>query len=128
MRVLFADSDELFLEIVQAYFLKCGHTLMIASDGLECCAVLRDFQPDAIVLDCEILWSEGVMGKLGSDPSLFRIPTILVADDESMKDSWIHSNVQCVAWLRKPFGLECLLEKLESAFGAERSEQQIEND
>ncbi len=121
MRVLFADSDVLFLEIVQAYFLKCGHTLMTASDGLECCAVLRDFQPDVIVLDCEILWSEGVMGKLGSDPALYRIPTILVADDESMKNSLIHSNVKCVAWLRKPFGLDCLLEKIESTIGVERT-------
>ncbi len=121
MRVLFADSDELFLEIVQAYFLKCGHTLMTASDGLECCGVLRDFHPDAIVLDCEILWSEGVMVKLGSDPVLSGIPTILVADDESMKDSLIHPNMQCVAWLRKPFGLDCLMEKLESPTGVERT-------
>jgi DNA-binding response OmpR family regulator len=124
MRVLFADSDELFLEIVQAYFLKCGHTMMTASDGLECCAVLRDFQPDAIVLDCEILWCEGVMGKLGSDPVLSHIPTILVADDESIKNSLIDSKLQCVAWLRKPYGLECLLEKLEFVIGAERTAEQ----
>jgi len=54
MRVLIAESDEALLTIMQAYQQRFGYQVAIASDSLECKAILRDFAPDVLVLDCEL--------------------------------------------------------------------------
>jgi DNA-binding response OmpR family regulator len=56
MRVLIAGSDAEFLEVVQSYLARHGHEGKIATDGLECIAMLRDVRPDVLVLESDLLW------------------------------------------------------------------------
>ena len=51
MRVLIADGDREFLELERRFLSQCGYDVLIASDGLDCVSVLRDFSPDVVVLD-----------------------------------------------------------------------------
>jgi len=62
-----AESDEAFLTIIQAYLQRFGLEVAIASDSLECRAILRDFAPDVLVLDCELLWAKGVVAEMAND-------------------------------------------------------------
>jgi CheY-like chemotaxis protein len=120
MRILIADGDEPFLDILQAYLWSRGHETETATDGLKCHARLREFRPDVLVLDRELLWggSDGVLAVMRDDPLKRAIPVILVADSADNLDDSPHQSV--VAWLRKPYRLSDLLGQIESDCGPER--------
>jgi CheY-like chemotaxis protein len=120
MRILIADDDEAFLEILQSYLWDRGHEAEIASDGLECITILRDFAPDVLLLERDLLWggSDGVLAQMRDDPLIPRIPVILMTDSPEEFDAL--TNPIVVALLRKPFRLSDLLEQIASAVHAER--------
>lgn len=51
MRVLIADSNQLFSEVYQQYLRKYGFQVFTANDALTCLATLRELHPDTLVLD-----------------------------------------------------------------------------
>lgn len=114
MQVLIADGDWEFLELERRFLSQCGHDVLIASDGLECIKFLRDFNPDVVVMDSELLWggADGVIALMLEDSRLSQTPVILVADVDpraSYKDivEWM-----VVGWLRKPFGMNEFLAQI----------------
>lgn len=115
MRVLLADTDEVHLEIVQSFLWDRGHEAEIAADGLECISILREFAPDVLVLDRDLLWggSEGVLATLQREPLLPEIPVILTAE-AGFDDSWIGLSPLPVARLAKPYRLGDLLGHIEA--------------
>jgi CheY-like chemotaxis protein len=115
VRVLLADADEPFLEIMQSYLWDCGHEAEIAADGLECITILREFVPDVLVLDGELLWGgcDGVVEHMRDNHLLCRIPIILIAD--TVREFYRPAYAQVSARLRKPFRLSDLLDQLVSA-------------
>ena len=116
MRVLFAGGDTGFLELEQRFLSHCGHNAMIAHDGLECASALRDFIPDVVVIDCELLWggSEGVIALMLEDPRLSQTPVILIADDDPRETYEDMMEWMTVGWIRKPYGMSELLTQLTS--------------
>jgi|GEM_PF-1352359 len=116
MRVLIAESDEAFLTIMQAYLQRFGHQVAISSDGLKCKAILRDFAPDVLVLDCELLWAEGVAAEMANNPVLQTVPAIHVSDQNPTEPSPTAIEFPVAAWLRKPFGLADLRDQIESVY------------
>jgi DNA-binding response OmpR family regulator len=112
MRVLIADTDDEFLEILQSFLRGRGHAVEIAGDGLECLTMLREFAPDMLVLDRDLLWGggDGVMAYMREDPSLAGVPVVFVADeDASDKPAGFYSR-----WLQRPFRLSDLLARINS--------------
>ena len=114
MLVLIADGDREFLELEQRFLSQCGHDVLIASDGLECASVLRDFSPDVVVLDCEILWggSDGIVALMLEDPRLSQTPVILVADVDPRAPYQDIVEWMLIGWLRKPFGMNEFLAQI----------------
>lgn len=51
MRVLIADSNQLFSEVYQQYLRKYGFLVFTANDAWTCIAKLRELHPDTLVLD-----------------------------------------------------------------------------
>jgi len=82
MRILVADTDVDFLEILQSYLWDRGHETEIATNGLECIATLREFGPEVLLLGDELLWGgcEGVLALMVDDSSLRPTPIILMGD------------------------------------------------
>jgi DNA-binding response OmpR family regulator len=115
MRVLIADTDEAFVELLLPFFWRHGYGAEIASDGLDCMAILRNLQPDVVVIEAGLLWggSDGVIALMNEDPTLFDIPVIVVADSRAEAESG--SNLRPIRWLQKPFGLGELLRQIQSA-------------
>jgi DNA-binding NtrC family response regulator len=71
---LLADPDEVLLEIVQSFLFDRGHEAEVASNGLECMSWLRQFVPDVLVLDQDLLWggSDGVLARMIDDHEWIR--------------------------------------------------------
>lgn len=114
MRVLIADSDRPFLEIELAYLRKCGYEVVIATDGLECRELLRDFTPDVFVLDCELAWAICAAAEMQQNQSLTPIPAILISDTNPSETSQVPLQFPLAGWFRKPFSMGDLQQKIAS--------------
>lgn len=114
MRVLLADPDSEFLQIVHSFLWDRGHEAEIAVDGLECISMLREFLPDILVIDQDLLWggSEGVLEQMDEDLQLSKIPVILTADGKPANKSDATSRTP-VACLPKPYRLNELLSHIQ---------------
>lgn len=107
MRVLIVDSDQELLEILQSFMSKCGHEAEVATNGLECLDILREFPPEVLVLEEELLWGgcENILALMSEDPVLNQIPTILIGDDDPHRSLSLALRKQVFKSLRKPFPL-----------------------
>lgn len=116
MRVLLADTDEVHLEIVQSFLWDRGHEAEIATDALECLSILREFLPDVLVLDRDLLWggSEGVLAALQDDPLLPETPVILTTDGD-LEEPLVGLARLPLACLVKPYRLGDLLWRINTA-------------
>jgi DNA-binding response OmpR family regulator len=128
MRVLIADTDETDLEILQTFLGQNGYETEIASDALECVALLREFNPHVLVLGAGLLWggSDGVLAYLKSDRRFRNLHVILSA--VSPKEFETVSLQRPVGWLEKPFRLVDLVWRLEvlEAFVDAAFEQEVQ--
>jgi CheY-like chemotaxis protein len=84
LRVLLADRDATFLELVSAHLAWERITVAAAKTGLDCLDQLRAFVPDVLVLDPNLLWGggSGVLAAMSEDADLASIPVIVVCKQE----------------------------------------------
>jgi len=120
MRILVADGDPQLLRLVQVFLRGNGHEPETASDGLGTVQLLREFQPDLLILERDLLWggSDGVRALMREDATLTRIPLILMASElpGGNGSSQAHGRDQppVAGWLRKPFRLSDLAQQLDT--------------
>jgi CheY-like chemotaxis protein len=115
MRILIAEADEQHLKILHTFLKRKGHEVKVASDELECSFELRNVLPDVCVLDDELLWVEGVMNEMRKDRSLDKIPVVLISDVDPRISTVSAFRIRFLHWLRKPFPLSELLERIDLA-------------
>jgi CheY-like chemotaxis protein len=109
MRALIVDRDVEFLEILETFFRNRGHEVAFATSGVECLEVLRDFNPDVILVSYGLQWGgvDGILAVLREDPLLQNIPVVEVlgpfqqAECSETRGSW--------AYLQRPFRLADML-------------------
>lgn len=114
MRVLLADSDAEFVEVLGDYLGQCGLEAETAEDGIECLARAVGGAYDALVLERDLLWGggDGVLASLRDVPHVASLPVILMVAEGKREefDRWVVGPV--VAWLQKPFRLSELVRQL----------------
>lgn len=115
MRVLIADGDQAFLDVVQQYLSRHGYEVKTATNGLESVAILQRDVPDVVVLQRELLWGggDGVLALMQQLSWWSTIPVILTSDDGLPEESYPISCPQLVAQLQKPYRLDDLLGHLQ---------------
>ena len=113
MRVLLADADEAFLEVVQRFLWDRGHDAEIAGSGLECAAIWREFRPDVLVLDADLLpeYGAGFLSGMDRDMPLAAASVILTSDGEIPQELVAIAGLPA-ACLRKPYRLAALLQHI----------------
>jgi DNA-binding response OmpR family regulator len=118
-RLLIADSDRLLCEIYERYFAARGFDVATASDGLACLERIREFRPDALLLEWEIPWGggDGVLAQLRCE--YFENDLRVVVTSDQGRDGILGFDADpVVARLRKPFRLSSAL----AAFCSEHRE------
>lgn len=125
MRILIADFDETYLEILQSYLWDHGYEAEFATSGMECVAVLKDFLPDVLLLERDLLWGggDGVLDEMRKDPRLSNIPVVLISNRRPDFNDPINGNI--AAWLKKPFQLSQLLDQVTFVTRTQRSKQPL---
>lgn len=124
-RILLADEDDEFLEILQSFLFNRGYQCEVTHSGLECLALLRRFEPDILVLGNDLLWggAEGVLARMREEPCFRRIPVIFTSGDRAENRSRDLVSPSVVAHLEKPFALRHLLSAINAA--GRRAEQEV---
>lgn len=117
MRVLIADGDIPFLGMLQSFLRDGGHEIEVAADGLGCRSVLRNFIPEVLVIERDLLWggSDGVLAVMRDDPDLGEVPVILITNRRGdVRPDWC-ATPPIASSLQKPFRLSALLREAAAA-------------
>jgi CheY-like chemotaxis protein len=108
--VLLAEADRELREIYLAFLYRKGFRVETAGDGLECLAKLRQFSPDVLILDLEMLWGggDGVLGVLQEEPRL--LPRRIVLTSTTAPAPILNGQIEPDVYvLTKPFPGTALL-------------------
>lgn len=109
MRVLLSGIDSQVRDRVTSLMRELGHELRIVGTGLECLDALRDFVPDILVLERNLLWGggDGVIARMSEEPELSEIPIILLEKKEEV--GWGSTPGKVLGKMSVPFKLKDLL-------------------
>jgi DNA-binding response OmpR family regulator len=109
-RLLIADSDPSLCEIYAYYLSVHDFEVQTASDGIECLERARAFQPDALLLEWELLWGggDGVLARL-QEEFFGGSPRVVVTSDQPADEIFPYFPAPVVECVRKPFRLASIL-------------------
>jgi DNA-binding response OmpR family regulator len=113
------DEANLSLLIKEILQNQCGYEVLTAENGKTAITVVRDAQPDLILLDIKLPQMDGfeVLKKLKEDKRTFSIPVIMLSgcadDDSKLKVSYLHSD----DFITKPFETKVLVSKVKNRLG-----------
>jgi DNA-binding response OmpR family regulator len=86
LRILFVDDDPILREFAQVHLTTESAEVLVAQDGQEALEVLREVQPDIVLLDLEMPRMDGfqALTRLRADPAHARTPVIVVTGREDV--------------------------------------------
>jgi len=81
-KILLVEDDTILVEMYQAKFELEGHQVRVATNGEECLAILKKFEPELILLDILMPKLNGfhVLKEIKKQPGLRQIPIILLTN------------------------------------------------
>jgi CheY-like chemotaxis protein len=81
-KILLVEDDTILVEMYQAKFELEGHQVHVATNGEECLAILKEYQPELILLDILMPKLNGfhVLKEIKKQPDLRQIPVILLTN------------------------------------------------
>lgn len=86
LKICVIDDDTDLREIYLLNLNREGFDAVLAKDGNEGLAIIREHKPDAIILDLQMPNKNGfeVLAELSADPALRKIPVVILSntDDE----------------------------------------------
>jgi two-component system, OmpR family, response regulator MprA len=112
MRVLVVDDDTAVRDSLARTLKFEGHDVETAGDGREALAVIRDREPDAVILDVSMPVLDGLEAcrRLRADGIL--VPVLMLTARDSVGDRVAGLDAGADDYLVKPFALQELLARL----------------
>jgi two-component system chemotaxis response regulator CheY len=93
-KVLIVEDDESLRDVYKEIFEKEGFTVEIANNGVEGIAKVREFVPDAVILDIVMPKMSGfdVLKAMREDDKLKKVPVVIItnvyADSQDLIQNW----------------------------------------
>lgn len=118
-RVLLAVSRSPSRSDFEGELRRHGLQVMSADHGVECLEVLRDFTPDIVVIEPELLWGggDGVLAVLSEMPGMWIVPIVVLTADSSPAMRCL-SRFATTVLLQRPVSAEWLVGRVARlAFG-----------
>jgi len=109
--VLVVDDDSSIRRLLVLTLLRQGYQTLEACNGREALATMRAASPDIVIMDLVMPEVSGweVLCQRAADPSLMRIPMIVVTASNTLKARVDVLEKQVCAVIAKPFDLDTLL-------------------
>jgi len=87
--ILVADDEPVVRELITNYLARDGHSLHVATNGMECLRLAREILPDLILLDVMMPSMDGLetCRRLRADPILGDVPVLIIStlDDRNSR-------------------------------------------
>ncbi|CAN5461723.1 N/A [soil metagenome] len=122
--MLFAIIDDEYevCDVLRLYFESRGHRCIVAHDGEQGLAIIRDKQPAAVFLDVAMPKMNGyeVLTRLRDDPATAKLPVLLMTaltrGETRSPEEWAKAT-GADAFLAKPFEFDQMLHVVEKMTG-----------
>lgn len=119
MKVLVADDDMVFVELIRARFRSKGVEVSAAFDAAQALMFAMRQQPDVILLDIRMPGGNGLdtLKKLKMSAKTAMIPVIVITSLEDPQAEATARSLGAAGFLRKPASFEDVQRALEEATG-----------
>lgn len=122
-KIVFCDDDRIIRRLVSAALRSMPHDLHLAADGCEGLEVIEREMPDVVFSDMLMPRLDGMqlLGEIKSRPHLAHIPVVVVSasvQPRKVEEAYSHGAAD---YLRKPFDLEELRDKVREYVGADHN-------
>jgi DNA-binding response OmpR family regulator len=120
-KILVVDDDEGILEAFKILLESEGYEVTTSPDGEELSKLDNNNLPDLVILDVLLSGKDGrvICKHLKENLSTKNIPVIMVSAHPNVEDSVKQSGAN--DYLKKPFDIEVLLQKIEEHTGNQNS-------
>jgi CheY-like chemotaxis protein len=119
MQTIVVIDDEFSLaDVLAATLADCGYVVHSVTNGAHGLKAIREHRPDLVLLDVmmPLLDGAGMLAAMHGDPSIAATPVIIMS---SLPEPAVRARCKrYVAFLRKPFSFECLLEAVTATLSA----------
>jgi two-component system cell cycle response regulator DivK len=114
-RILIVEDDRLSMTLLSDFLIAHGYTVLKTSEGLEAIHLVRDEQPELILMDIRLPGISGfdVTGLLKQDDQTKAIPIIAVTAFATAGDEIKALESGCAAYITKPVNVSELLRTVE---------------
>jgi DNA-binding response OmpR family regulator len=128
-KILVVDDEEDILALLQFNLSKNGYEPICVESGEEALDIVKDIQPDLIILDLMLTGIGGyeVSTKLKVNDTTKNIPIIMLTARGEEKDIVAGLNRGVDDYITKPFSIKVLMAKIEMIIKKNRSKDDKEN-
>ncbi len=111
LRVLLVEDDADLRDALRDCLVECGHDVVTAHDGSDGLALLREVQPDVVVLDLMMPKLDGWQFRVAQrkEPMIATTPVIAISASSSAAASAVDADL----FLRKPLDADTLRQAVE---------------
>lgn len=104
IRVLIADSNWKLMGRYEMFLNGCGMEVATADTALLCVEMLRDFEPDILVLEAELPWGQGdgVLDLMDTEADVPVCPVIVLSDLAEEKGLHQFGAIEVAEYHQKP--------------------------
>lgn len=120
--VLVVDDEFGIIEVLESVLGDAGHRVVSAINGRQGLARLEEITPDVVLLDfmMPLINGAGMLNAMAADPAYRAIPVIMMS---SLDEDTVRQECQgFVAFLRKPFRTNMVLDAIDRALRDKRGE------
>ncbi|NGP53532.1 response regulator [Thioalkalivibrio sp. XN8] len=121
-RVLIADDEANLLISLEYLLQREGYDVSLARDGDQALKLIRQQQPDLVVLDATMPGQSGyeVCQQVRADPALRHIPIVMLSARARETDIAKGKALGADAYIVKPFATGDLVHQVRKLLGADR--------
>lgn len=114
-RILVLDDDQNILDIVSFILTEDGYEVQTVSTGEEVFSLIRQFDPDLVLMDVMLGNMDGrvICKDLKQSNETYHLPVILISGTHDLADS-LNQIGAPNDFIPKPFDLEVLLSKVKA--------------
>ena len=113
-KVLVADDNKSFLMYMAILLRRMGFNVLLAENGMEALKLIKQMQPDLVLLDCMMPKLDGmsILRYLRSDTEIGGISIVMMSSNP--KTLHASEKFECCGLLQKPVQIEDLHENLQN--------------
>lgn len=118
IRVLIADSDLKLLGRYELFLKGSGLEVVTANTALQCVELLRDCEPDVLVLEAELPWGQGdgVLDLMQTEPDVPVCPVIVLSSRPEAEGLHQVGAIEVAEYHQKPVSPKSLREAVVRVF------------